>query len=104
TITYDERRNSQERRSLGVGIWDLELGIWDFALREPKSALRDRQRPDALAGRREDRVRQRRQHRWQCRLAESGRRIVRDQEVDVDCRRRLAHTNRLERVEVALDH
>src|SRR5260221_10281560 len=64
--------------------------------------LRQRKFADALAGRGEDRVRDRRQDRRQGGLAEPGRRVVALQEMSLDGRGRLGDTQRGVLVKVAL--
>src|SRR5262245_16807285 len=68
----------------------------------PAEALRrKRQRSHAAAGHRKDRIRDRREHRRQWRLTETGRTVLRGPEVDLDRRRRLCNPHRLVLVEVA---
>src|SRR5688500_15978276 len=60
----------------------------------------DRQLPDPLAGQLEQRVGERRDDRWQRRLAHAGRGVVGLHELDFDARRR-RHARQLVFVEVA---
>src|SRR5271165_3704399 len=81
---------------------DWALIRWDNHLRPAVTLTCKRQRTDALAGDRKDRVGDRRNHRRQARLAKTGGRIIRLQEEDVDIRRSLRQTQRWILVEIAL--
>src|SRR3982750_2929657 len=72
------------------------------SLRPLISGLRQRRRPHAIAVRREDRVRDSRQNRRQCRLAEARRVVVRGDEESLDRFRRLTQADRLVLIEVLL--
>ena len=61
-------------------------------LRKTKALLRHRQRTNAFACRRENRIAHRRQNRRQRGFAQSGRRVIGFQEMDFDAGRRLRHS------------
>src|SRR5437868_6988514 len=82
----------------------LHLKACAYRLRPAIARLLERQRPDAIAGCRENRIRDRRQNRRHGRFAHTRRRILRLNVVHFDVGRSRGNPQQRMIVEVTLDH